>query len=335
MNNIRFEFSSVHEETLINSLAEFLGTSPVNGALRVPAQYGRGIIVRKELDNGLVLVCWDFQLGANVTFAKQTGKKTVGGRSFIINYLIAADNIVMESPSLKKKFYLRSGLNILLLPDDADLDFHILAGTIVKVVSISVKPEWLMHEYEGFNPAFTEYLYQLICAAKPSVFMESATADEFKTLNAVLNNTEAIPAGVVGLKPRIMMVLADFLTRIFQKPITEITESRLLHFIKMQEVEAMLRDYIEKELPDIDSIARSINLSISTLKRHFKIIYGKGVYEYYLSIKMEHAKRLLIESDISVNEVAYRLNYEKASSFIESFKKQHGFCPGEIRKKAS
>jgi len=335
MNTIRFEFSSVHEETLIHSLGAFLGSAPVNGALRVPAQFGQGLIVRKELDTGLVLVCWNFQLGADVTFAKQMGKRTVGGRSFIINYLIAADNIVMESPSMKKKFYLRNGLNILLLPDDTDLDFHIVAGTLVKVVSISVKPEWLMREYEGFSNAFTDYLYDLLCAPRPSVFMESATLDEFKTLNEVLNNAEAIPAGILGLRPRIMTVLADFMNRIFQKPVTEITESRMLHFVKMQEVEALLKNHLEKELPDIETIARSINLSVSTLKRHYKIIYGKGVYEYYLALKMEHAKRLLLETDISVNEVAYRLNYEKASSFIESFKKRHGFCPGEIRKKAS
>lgn len=64
MQPIRFEFNSVHHEELVNSLAGLLGTTPVNRTVLIPPAIGTGSVVQKELADGLVLVCWDFQLKA-------------------------------------------------------------------------------------------------------------------------------------------------------------------------------------------------------------------------------------------------------------------------------
>jgi AraC-like DNA-binding protein len=65
------------------------------------------------------------------------------------------------------------------------------------------------------------------------------------------------------------------------------------------------------------------------------VIFGKNIYEYYLELKMDHAKRMLIENPFSVNEVASKLDYGKVSAFINIFKKHFGECPGKIRKKVA
>ena len=49
---------------------------------------------------------------------------------------------------------------------------------------------------------------------------------------------------------------------------------------------------------------------------------------------MEHAKRLILEKHVTVNEVAAILSYEKVSSFIETFKKHHGYSPGQLKRKS-
>ena len=103
----------------------------------------------------------------------------------------------------------------------------------------------------------------------------------------------------------------------------------------MLEVEKILITHLQKTLPSIEIIAREVVLSESTLKRHFKLMFGKSIYEYYLGMKMDLAKRMLLEKPLSVNEVATMLDYEKVSNFIEMFKKHHGFSPGSIRKKNS
>ena len=100
----------------------------------------------------------------------------------------------------------------------------------------------------------------------------------------------------------------------------EPAETHVLHQEKMLMVEKILEQHFEKDLPSIESIAKRAALSESTLKRHFKLMFGKSVYEYYLEKKMEYAKRLLLEKPLTVKEVAYRLGYEKTSNFIHMFK---------------
>lgn len=334
MQPIRFEFNSVHHEELINSLAGLLGTTPVNRTVLIPPALGAGSVVQKELADGLVVVCWDFQLKTDVVFAKLLNSLEKDGRSLMINYLLSADDILMESPSLNCKFNLKGDLNILLLPDDADLNFEIRAGIHVRVVTLSVQPAWLQLEFGNIEPVFSRYLPELLHSPVPSVFMETGTPEEFRMLAGLLARSAQIPQGMLPLKPRMMTLLADFLTRISAAPITDLTESRILHYQKMKQVEDLLRTFLEMQLPDMATIARTVALSISTLKRHFKIVFGMGVYEYYLTLKMEHAKWLLIEKDMTVNETAALLQYENVSSFIDMFKRHHGYSPGSLRKRA-
>ncbi len=101
---------------------------------------------------------------------------------------------------------------------------------------------------------------------------------------------------------------------------------------KMEMLEELIDSSICGSLPPLTTIARQANMSLSTMKRHFKARYGLNIYEYYLTRKMEYAKKLLQEQQVSVNTIAQMLNYESVSNFIETFKKHHGFSPGRIKK---
>jgi AraC-like DNA-binding protein len=90
---------------------------------------------------------------------------------------------------------------------------------------------------------------------------------------------------------------------------------------------------LQKSPPRMSIIAKTVALSESTLKRYFKLIFGKSVYEYYLSRKMELAIALLSQKPYSVNEIAEVMGYEKVSHFIEIFKRHHGCSPGSMKKK--
>ena len=99
------------------------------------------------------------------------------------------------------------------------------------------------------------------------------------------------------------------------------------------EAEAILQAHLQKNLPRLDNIAQQVALSESTLKRYFKVTFGKSVYEYYLEKKMDFAKTLLLGKPITVNEAAEILGYEKVSNFIDIFKKHHGYSPGSMKKR--
>ncbi|MBI1342421.1 MAG: hypothetical protein GC171_05740 [Terrimonas sp.] len=63
----------------------------------------------------------------------------------------------------------------------------------------------------------------------------------------------------------------------------------------MKVTEKILMEHISHKLPKVSSIAKEVALSESSLKRYFKSLYGKGLYEYYLEKKMQYAMELLTE----------------------------------------
>lgn len=97
------------------------------------------------------------------------------------------------------------------------------------------------------------------------------------------------------------------------------------------QVEQRLLQSLEDMLPSQKQLAKEFALSESTLKRHFKAVYGRTMYDYYLEKKMALAKWFLQERKISVSETAYRLGYEKVSAFISIFKKYQKVLPGSLK----
>jgi AraC-like DNA-binding protein len=70
---------------------------------------------------------------------------------------------------------------------------------------------------------------------------------------------------------------------------------------------------------------------VSSLLRQFKIMYGKSIHDYYIEKKMELAKKLVLEENKTVKEIALMLGYNQASPFIEAFSKLYGYSPGSLK----
>lgn len=79
--------------------------------------------------------------------------------------------------------------------------------------------------------------------------------------------------------------------------------------------------------PSIAELAQEVNISEYKLKSGFKEIYGDTIFGYLLQYKLNHAKELLDQGDVKVNEVAYDLGYTNPSHFITAFKKKFGVTP--------
>lgn len=99
---------------------------------------------------------------------------------------------------------------------------------------------------------------------------------------------------------------------------------------EMHELGGKLSMFLKTNLPDLIIFAREYNMSLSSLKRHFKNVHGKPIYEYYLEQKMKLAKNIIQTSSRSVSQVAYELGYEDPKGLIKSFKKVYGMPPGKL-----
>lgn len=83
--------------------------------------------------------------------------------------------------------------------------------------------------------------------------------------------------------------------------------------------------------PSIGDLARLARMSVSRFQLAFRKMYGTTPYEYLKDLRMNQALALLLESDLSVREVAARVGYGNAGHFAGLFKRVYGIGPKGYR----
>lgn len=101
-------------------------------------------------------------------------------------------------------------------------------------------------------------------------------------------------------------------------------------FILLRSVEYMENHYFE-EL-SVSDLAAKENLSEYYFIRLFKTFIGVPPYSYLLMLRISNAKRLLIETDLSVDEIAHRCGFTDTANFIRKFKQSLDETPLQYRK---
>ncbi|HHW30623.1 MAG TPA: response regulator [Clostridiaceae bacterium] len=89
-------------------------------------------------------------------------------------------------------------------------------------------------------------------------------------------------------------------------------------------------NYRKKELK-LNSIAEKYYINYSYLSFMFKKVTGVNFNEYLLNIRMEEAKKLLVNTNLSIKEIARYVGYS-GKNFFPAFKKQFGISPNALRK---
>ena len=81
----------------------------------------------------------------------------------------------------------------------------------------------------------------------------------------------------------------------------------------------------------LGEIAAAAYLSEFHFARLFKRITGVTPHAYLASLRVEHARRLLVATDLSVAEVGERVGYQSASHFGKVFRQATGVTPTAFR----
>jgi AraC-like DNA-binding protein len=91
-----------------------------------------------------------------------------------------------------------------------------------------------------------------------------------------------------------------------------------------------IKEYIDTNIYQkfsINELAKTACLSSSQLNRIFKKEFQQTPYEYILSQKIETAKLLLTNTNISIKQIAYKLSFADEHYFSNCFKERCGTSP--------
>jgi AraC-like DNA-binding protein len=96
------------------------------------------------------------------------------------------------------------------------------------------------------------------------------------------------------------------------------------------------RDLIDRayaEPLEVAVLARRARVSRSHFNRSFKRTFGETPHRYLLSRRLERAKALLRDSDLSVTDVCLAVGFTSLGSFSTQFRRFVGASPSDYRRR--
>ena len=91
-----------------------------------------------------------------------------------------------------------------------------------------------------------------------------------------------------------------------------------------------IRESLETPLT-IQQVAQELGVSYSNFRKLFKEHTGLSPAIYQQDLRLQRAKELLSSTDLSIKEIAYRLDFESPDYFSAKFKLKTGLKPTEFR----
>ncbi|MGW8315089.1 MAG: helix-turn-helix domain-containing protein [Bacteroidales bacterium] len=94
--------------------------------------------------------------------------------------------------------------------------------------------------------------------------------------------------------------------------------------------EFLMKNY--REEVTLQQIAGVAHMAPASVSRFFKGATGLSVFEYLNKIKIDFARQLLLNTDMSVEHISYDCGFNNLSHFNKQFKKFSGWTPSKYRK---
>ena len=132
----------------------------------------------------------------------------------------------------------------------------------------------------------------------------------------------------VASEQKLLDVTEEFIRNVME---TIASEKREKDIKPIRIVKKYIEDNFMQEI-SLSQLAEVVDMNASYLSSIFKKETGMTYSDYLTHYRVEHASRLLVETNLSVNEIAVQSGYQDARYFSKQFLKQVGLKPSEYRK---
>ncbi|MBO5879117.1 MAG: helix-turn-helix domain-containing protein [Clostridia bacterium] len=105
-------------------------------------------------------------------------------------------------------------------------------------------------------------------------------------------------------------------------------------FDNLSEINEYVEENIDRKISN-EELAAIVHMHPTHFIRYFKKETGQTPGDYVNKRKLEYAANLLVNTELSMLEIAYRLGFFDATHFSKAFKKRYSISPSAYRKNYS
>lgn len=201
--------------------------------------------------------------------------------------------------------------------------FHLTQISVTTQYFIDILPQ-----NEKWAKSLTESMDK-----RSSIFNASASKInllQHLSLQNIYNNQNPGKLGLLSLESSAIQTIVSFVDNCFAR-----ADDVLLKIPKrdskiIEDVKGFLESTFLGE-HTLQSIARRFGINQSKLTTYFKALFGITVFELLSELKMLHAKKLLEDKGLFVQDVAPIVGYKNPHHFSAAFKKRFGVSPSALK----
>jgi AraC-like DNA-binding protein len=108
----------------------------------------------------------------------------------------------------------------------------------------------------------------------------------------------------------------------------------------IDKIKTLIIDLVQNKNNELNSnlsdyLSTHLHQDYNTLSHLFSEVEGKTIEKYFICQKIEKVKELIIYDELSLSEIAFRLNYSSVAYLSNQFKKVTGFSPTYFKQSKS
>ena len=128
---------------------------------------------------------------------------------------------------------------------------------------------------------------------------------------------------------RTKIILLQFILEMWKKGFVIENDTSGRNIVEKEMVSYIQQNFTGKI--SLKEFGEQFHLSEKYISRYFKEHFHITLSQYITYLRLENAKQLLQDTDLSVTETAMQSGYQNVSYFIRSFKKAYGISPLKYR----
>lgn len=302
-------------------------TSGSEVVVKLPKRYGEGYVSGIDFLDGTGMLCFEGFLNTDFILHYNGGNKQPIRFIFCtegeIVHILDPDNFRYKLSAMIGSIACSSGNNeqVFMFPPKKKIQYHAL---------------YISKQH--FFPKIEEYLHT-IPEKLANLFKDVDSQDHFLYhSNYSLNIAECIAE--IQNNPYEGMVRRIFLEskaldllwmqiKQYKDDQQPVSKQQVLRKAD-QELMLKARKELIKDLknpPDIAELAKRVGTNQNKLKKGFRRMFEKSVGDLLRDERLNHAKILLAEENLSVKEIAEAVGYRNKSAFTKRFKEKFGIVP--------
>ncbi|MDJ1469027.1 helix-turn-helix transcriptional regulator [Xanthocytophaga flava] len=298
-------------------LAKAIGATISGRFIYIPESKGSGYITGFSWGNDMSVMIRNYHLKEDILI-ERTNEFAEGQENVIFLLSGVFPSLIQSDEQLSTE-----QANILICRQGVAAVMTMPSNTLFGSVTIRVSRQYLNQLFEQLDHPVVASVLE----AKDNFVYETTLSSQIiHTTSDMLHQSvpEALESRYYKLKCEELLcyIFAILMQR-------EAVSTSVMHIEDIKAIYAV-KTHLQSHLnepPHIATLAREAGMSQPKLRKLFKQTFGKGVFDYYQSVRMQEAARLLREKRLSVSEVGYLLGFTNLSHFSRVFEEYIGVKP--------